>query len=142
MRWPRSPSPAAATRTTCSTASPPHCGFSDPRRHVPQRPPLRAAGFGGCGAFELRALLADASQNGSYFIDVRDREGLDEVARELGHAVAAIDLAGCRDKDDVLDRFAAALHFPDWFGRNWDALADCLGDLRSEEHTSELQSLM
>src|SRR3546814_3290587 len=80
-------------------------------------------------AFELRALLADASQNGSYFIDVRDREGLDEVARELGHAVAAIDLAGCRDKDDVLDRFAAALHSPDWFGRNWDALADCLGDL-------------
>src|SRR3546814_19315064 len=80
-------------------------------------------------AFELRALLADASQNGSYFIDVRDREGLDEVARELGHAVAAIDLAGCRDKDDVLDRFAAALPFPDWFGRNWDALADCLGAL-------------
>src|SRR3546814_20135940 len=80
-------------------------------------------------AFELRALLADASQNGSYFIDVRDREGLDEVAREPGHAVAAIDLAGCRDKDDVLDRFAAALQFPDWFGRNWDALADCLGDL-------------
>src|SRR3546814_21118558 len=60
------------------------------------------------------------SQNGSYFIDMRDREGLDEVARELGHAVAAIDLAGCRDKYDVLDRFAAALHFPDWFGRNWE----------------------
>ncbi|MFC3716251.1 barstar family protein [Luteimonas soli] len=80
-------------------------------------------------AFELRALLADASQNGTYFIDVRDREGLDEIARESGFAVAAIDLAGCRDKDEVLDRFAAALRFPDWFGRNWDALADCLGDL-------------
>ena len=80
-------------------------------------------------AFELRALLADASQNGTYFIDVRDREGLDEVARELGYAVATIDLAGCRDKDEVLDRFAAALRLPDWFGRNWDALADCLGDL-------------
>lgn len=80
-------------------------------------------------AFELRALLVDASQNGTYFIDVRDREGLDEIARESGFAVAAIDLAGCRDKDEVLDRFAAALRFPDWFGRNWDALADCLGDL-------------
>src|SRR3546814_2324736 len=85
------------------------------RRPLPQLPPLRARGVGAMSAFELRALLADASQNGSYFIDMRDRGGLDEVARELGHAVAAIDLAGCRDKDDVL---------------------------RSEEHTSELQSLM
>jgi RNAse (barnase) inhibitor barstar len=80
-------------------------------------------------AFELRALLADASQNGTYFIDVRDREGLDGIARESGFAVAAVDLAGCRDKDEVLDPFAAAPCFPDWFGRNWDALADCLGDL-------------
>src|SRR3546814_20383483 len=78
-------------------------------------------------AFELRALLADASQNGSYFIDMRDREGLDEVARELGHAVAAIDLAGCRDKDDVLDRSAAALQSPDSFGRNWAAAPVLLG---------------
>jgi len=80
-------------------------------------------------AFELRALLADASQSGTYFIDVRDREGLEDVARELGFAAAAVDLAGCLDRDEVLDRFAAALRFPDWFGRNWDALADCLGDL-------------
>jgi len=79
--------------------------------------------------FELRALLADASQNGTYFIDVRDREGLEDVARELGFAAAAVDLAGCLDRDEVLDRFAAALRFPAWFGRNWDALADCLGDL-------------
>jgi RNAse (barnase) inhibitor barstar len=80
-------------------------------------------------ALELRALLADASQNGAYFVDVRDREGLEEVARELGFAVAAIDFAGCSGKDEVLERFAAALRFPDWFGGNWDALADCLGDL-------------
>ena len=80
-------------------------------------------------ATELGALLADAGQNGAYFIDVRDREGLEDVARELGFAIAAIDFAGCRDKDEVLERFATALRFPDWFGHNWDALADCLGDL-------------
>src|SRR3546814_14203139 len=78
------------------------------RRPLPQLPPLRAGGVGAMSAFELRALRADASQNGSYFIDMRDREGLDEVARELGHAVAAIDLAGCRDKDDVLDQIGRA----------------------------------
>src|SRR3546814_15981863 len=88
------------------------------RRPLPQLPPLRARGVGAMSAFELRALLADASQNGSYFIDVRDREGLDEVARELGHAVAAIDLAGCRHTDDVPDRLALPLPFPGVFGSN------------------------
>lgn len=80
-------------------------------------------------ALELRALLADASQNGAYFVDVRDREGLEAVARELEFRVVPIDFAGCRDRDEVLERFAAALRFPDWFGHNWDALADCLSDL-------------
>ena len=80
-------------------------------------------------AFELRALLADPAQNGAYFVNVRDREGLAEAANALGFAVAPIDLAGCLDKREVLDRFARALRLPEWFGDNWDALADCLGDL-------------
>lgn len=80
-------------------------------------------------ALELHALLADASQDGAYFVDVRDREAIEEAAVALGFAVAPIDFAGCNDKAEVLDRFAQALRFPDWFGDNWDALADCLGDL-------------
>ena len=32
-------------------------------------------------------------------------------------------------KAELLDGLADALEFPRWFGRNWDALADCLGDL-------------
>ena len=35
-----------------------------------------------------------------------------------------IDLGG-----DPVRAIAAALHFPEWFGGNWDALEDCLGDL-------------
>jgi len=45
------------------------------------------------------------------------------------HLDVRIDLAGCTDKATLLARFAAALHFPDWFGHNWDALSDCLTDL-------------
>lgn len=33
------------------------------------------------------------------------------------------------DKLSTLDAIAAALSFPDWFGRNLDALYDCLTDL-------------
>ncbi len=40
-----------------------------------------------------------------------------------------IDLAACTSKADLLDRFAAALSFPSWFGHNWDAMHDCLTDL-------------
>ena len=33
------------------------------------------------------------------------------------------------DREALLDALAGALVFPEWFGHNWDALADCLGDL-------------
>ncbi|CAM5250244.1 barstar family protein [Rhodanobacter lindaniclasticus] len=39
------------------------------------------------------------------------------------------DLAGCRDKQELLRRLAVSLQLPDTFGHNWDALADCLRDL-------------
>jgi RNAse (barnase) inhibitor barstar len=78
---------------------------------------------------ELRALLADATQCGMYFVDARDRDGLATAAKSLDFAQATIDFAGCSDKDDALARFAGALSFPEWFGGNWDALADCLSDL-------------
>ncbi|MDX2564890.1 barstar family protein [Streptomyces sp. TX20-6-3] len=40
-----------------------------------------------------------------------------------------LDLTGVTDKAGLMDRCATVLALPDWFGRNWDALADCLTDL-------------
>jgi len=60
------------------------------------------------------------------------RNGLDEVERiaaGLGFAVSHIDLNGCADKAGFFRLAGQALNFPAWFGNNWDALADCLGDL-------------
>jgi RNAse (barnase) inhibitor barstar len=56
-------------------------------------------------------------------------DALERLGRSLGWRVARIDLAGCLDKQALLGCAAAALEFPGWFGRNWDAFYDCLADL-------------
>ncbi|WP_225101256.1 barstar family protein [Streptomyces sp. CoH27] len=45
-----------------------------------------------------------------------------------GHHMVTLDLHGVTDKAGLMDRIARALALPDWFGRNWDALADSLSD--------------
>jgi len=46
-----------------------------------------------------------------------------------GASVASADLDAIRSKRELLDTLAAALALPKSFGRNWDALSDCLQDL-------------
>ncbi|MDF3302396.1 barstar family protein [Streptomyces tropicalis] len=45
-----------------------------------------------------------------------------------GLHLVVLDLDGVTDKAGLMDRCARALSLPDWFGRNWDALADSLSD--------------
>jgi RNAse (barnase) inhibitor barstar len=80
-------------------------------------------------AMDVREVLADPGQGGAYFVDARETEALAEAARALDFSVVRIELADCRDKATALDRIAGALQFPEWFGANFDALADSLGDL-------------
>ena len=37
-----------------------------------------------------------------------------------------------KDREMLHDTLAEALEFPDWYGRNLDALHDCLTDIREE----------
>lgn len=76
---------------------------------------------------KLLARLRDASRSGVYRVAQAD-EILD-AARGGELDLARIDLTGISDKEQLLVRIASALAFPRWFGRNWDALEDCLGDL-------------
>jgi len=50
-------------------------------------------------------------------------------AQRQGWNCAHINLTGCVEKDDMLQRIATSLGFPSWFGGNWDALFDSLADL-------------
>ncbi|MFE3327116.1 barstar family protein [Streptomyces sp. NPDC059176] len=50
-----------------------------------------------------------------------------------GRNITVLDLHGVVDKVAFMDRCAVDLGLPAWFGRNWDALADCLTDLPGEQ---------
>ncbi|MFF2851249.1 barstar family protein [Streptomyces sp. NPDC058001] len=54
---------------------------------------------------------------------------LTQALRASGWTTTRLDLRGVADKAAFMERCARALDLPDWFGRNWDALADCLTDL-------------
>ena len=77
----------------------------------------------------LCGMLADPAMAGAYFVARDERQAYADAAGLLGFASAVIDFDGCRDKADALCRFARELRLPEWFGHNWDALADCLADL-------------
>ena len=76
---------------------------------------------------KLLARLSDAAKSGVYAAP--HVEDVLDATRDSELRVARIDLGGVAEKDAMLDRIAVALRFPDWFGRNWDALEDCLADL-------------
>lgn len=78
---------------------------------------------------ELRSVLADPSLSGVYVVEADGAADFLAAALALDFVAVSIDLAGSTEKAQALARIAAALEFPDWFGGNWDALADCLADL-------------
>ena len=77
----------------------------------------------------LTTLLREPSRAGVYHLPTEGRDTVARIAGDLGFAFVRADLDGCADKPEFLRRVAAALHFPAWFGHNWDALSDCLTDL-------------
>lgn len=54
---------------------------------------------------------------------------LESAAQAVGLRVHAIDASAARTKSQMLGLLGRSLAFPSWYGRNWDALEDCLTDL-------------
>jgi len=52
-----------------------------------------------------------------------------ETVRDRGYHVGVIPDDSLESAGALFDAIAAAFEFPSYFGRNWDALVDCLGDL-------------
>jgi len=51
------------------------------------------------------------------------------LSRLKGLHAFDVDLSGARTKRRLMEVLAGGLALPDYFGANWDALADCLTDL-------------
>ena len=75
----------------------------------------------------MSQLFTQATPSGVYRAG-RAQEILD-AAQARGLYVAQVAFAPGTTKTALLQRLAAALGFPQWFGGNWDAVEDCLKDL-------------
>lgn len=49
--------------------------------------------------------------------------------RSRGNSCRLINATELQTKTEIFDVFAKAFEFPDYFGRNWDALDECMSDL-------------
>ena len=73
--------------------------------------------------------MEDGTRTGVYRIDERD-DPVDVVAgaQTLGWTVSRVAGAGVLDRAAFLSRSAAAMHFPAYFGHNWDAFEEIVND--------------
>ena len=72
----------------------------------------------------MKGLFTSPLRGGAY--DVADDETLTDRLRRAGWHVGKADLADARM---AVAAIGAELGFPDYYGKNLDALHDCLGDL-------------
>jgi RNAse (barnase) inhibitor barstar len=85
---------------------------------------------------ELEEVLAGRREPGVY--EWSAAASVADVQDEVEHAgwrFVHLDTSTAADKSGFLDRASAAFGFPGYFGRNWDAFADSLSDVRSDPGT-------
>lgn len=77
----------------------------------------------------LQDLLHNAASNGVYHLPVSGRDKLAKAAETAGLSYHLCQLDDSEEVDDVLELIGEGLHLPKWYGKNFDALYDCLTDL-------------
>jgi hypothetical protein len=76
----------------------------------------------------LCSRLQDINEAGAYRLNCPLDELRGAVA-QAGFTLFEADLTAVHDKGGFLAAVAQAIYVPGWFGNNWDALDDALGDL-------------
>lgn len=74
------------------------------------------------------SLFSHATRAGTYRLAAADALALAATAKHQHFALLSANLAGEKTLADVLGELGKAFRFPEWYGRNLDALHDCLTD--------------
>lgn len=82
--------------------------------------------------------LIDSGAGGVFRCHAPLPEAALETAERKKLLVVLVRLIAARDKNAFLNAIAKALHFPAYFGHNWDAFYDCLLDLKHDEGAGTL----
>jgi hypothetical protein len=78
----------------------------------------------------FRQIAAGDLRPGRYRLrDVVTVRDLRDEADAEGITLRLVDGSAMRSRRTLFEEFAVACDFPDWFGGNWDAFADCMRDL-------------
>jgi len=64
-----------------------------------------------------------------HFVEAEAARSLIVKGRTAGRAIFVVNLRGVRTPERLFDELSSSLDLPDYFGRNWDALDECLRDL-------------
>ncbi len=83
---------------------------------------------------QFEKLLSDVSRAGVFHLPHWSSSSTQHAtavaaAEACGYKVFRIDLRHANTLDKLLGAIGSAMGFPEWFGYNLDALADCLGDM-------------
>ena len=82
----------------------------------------------------LARLLAGHTPPGVYhWKSAADQRDVAHAVEHAGWRFIALDTWGVEDKAGCLEACRECFDFPDWVGRNFDALADALSDVRGDE---------
>ena len=78
---------------------------------------------------DLHEVFSGTAGPGLHVVEGVAPEDLAEMAAGHGWVSVVVDVSAVIDKAGLLAAFAVAGQFPEYTGRNWDALQDNLGDL-------------
>ncbi|XGV98390.1 MAG: barstar family protein [Leptolyngbya sp. BL-A-14] len=79
---------------------------------------------------KLVAVLRGEGSPGLYTLETPiSTDDLVTLSQKHGAHLFCLNGAGINNKSEFLHAIASAMSFPDYFGKNWDALDDCLTDL-------------
>lgn len=90
----------------------------------------------------LAERIADSSKEHLCCLSPKREVEARKATEQLGFRIWKVRVPSIINAESILDSFGKAMEFPDYYGRNWDALIDCLRYLpESKGHVILIESI-